>query len=78
MGCAISLYTDSDWKRFLFACDYSYGNVIGNPVYLTGKTASGCKTGTNPKYPGLCSSYEVVSSSPYIWRTKSFSYKYHK
>lgn len=70
VGCAIATYTNirngTPYNIFLFACNYSYGNVYDDPVYITGTTASGCQTGTNSKYPGLCSIYEVVSSSPYI------------
>lgn len=48
------------------ACDYSYGNIIGDPVYLTGAPASGCKTGKNSQYPSLCNPAEIVASSPNV------------
>lgn len=43
----------------LLTCNYSRGNPFkGDPVYAAGPTASACQTGTNSKYPGLCSPRE--------------------
>lgn len=47
-----------DWSATWLACDYSYGNMIGTPVYEAGSPASKCKTGNNSEYPGLCSKNE--------------------
>lgn len=41
--------------------NYSAGNTIGNPIFTFGPPASLCKTGKNPKYPGLCNPKEDVS-----------------
>lgn len=49
---------EGNWNHVLVACDYSCTNLIGAPIYKAGQTASECKTGTNPKYPGLCSESE--------------------
>lgn len=43
------------------ACNYAYPNLLGTPVYVSGPTASGCTSGTNSKYSGLCSTSEKVN-----------------
>lgn len=58
IGCAISRYTDGNFKISLIACNYSHGNSNGRPVYETGVAASKCIAGRNPKYPALCSNKE--------------------
>lgn len=58
VGCAASRYTQGGWNTVLVACNYSNTNMIGQSIYKAGRTASGCKTGRNPKYPGLCSESE--------------------
>lgn len=59
VGCAVSTRTkNEDGKRWLYVylcCNYDRGNIIGQSVYKAGAPASMCKTGKNPKYPGLCS-----------------------
>lgn len=50
----------------LFTCDYSAGIVLGDPIYKTSKkTASGCKTGTNADYSGLCRVDEIYDNPNY-------------
>lgn len=65
VGCAASRYTmnyqGKSAKATLMTCNYSHGNPVrGGKVYKSGPTASSCKTGTNSKYPGLCSQNEQI------------------
>lgn len=60
IGCAMSYQLVYKWHTFLFTCNYASNNLIGEPVYKNGTTASGCKTGVNPSYSALCSNNEVV------------------
>lgn len=39
----------------LMACNYAVAPMLGSPIYVDGPTASECKMGKNPNYPGLCS-----------------------
>lgn len=58
------------WNGFIevfVICDYSVSNIDGDPVYVPGPTASQCKTGTNPKYPGLCSENEEYELPKRFW-----------
>lgn len=61
VGCAVALYTDKDWKTSLMACNYALTNMIGQKVYITGTTASGCSSGVNPDFPALCKDIESIS-----------------
>ena len=61
VGCAISQYTNGKWKSSLMACNYAVTNLLGTPVYVTGAPASGCSTGTNSKFSGLCSASEKIN-----------------
>ncbi|XP_031622599.1 uncharacterized protein LOC116340305 [Contarinia nasturtii] len=54
MGCAITKFNEEGTRKSLIACNYAVSNVNGLPIYDVGATASKCKTGTNPQYPGLC------------------------
>lgn len=54
VGCAISQYTSDGFKFNLVACNYAITNIVGNPVYASGSSASACGNGTNPKYQALC------------------------
>lgn len=57
IGCAASRYTDSNgWKSTLIACNYSYGNMVGTPVYIGGNPASKCPKGRDSIYGNLCRS----------------------
>jgi Cysteine-rich secretory protein family len=64
VGCAISQYTDKQWKTSLVACNYAITNMIGSKVYASGKTASGCISGTNPNFPALCAVKEPIEAKP--------------
>lgn len=64
IGCAVSSYKRGKFNWILLACNYSYTNVIGTPVYTKGKSCSQCKTGCNSEYAGLCSKSEFISSNP--------------
>ncbi|XP_070497993.1 venom allergen-1-like [Chironomus tepperi] len=54
VGCAVSKYTNGKWKTTLVACNYSYGNILQNHVYTTGRAASDCPKGTSSEYTSLC------------------------
>ncbi|XP_055606865.1 antigen 5 like allergen Cul n 1-like [Uranotaenia lowii] len=60
VGCAISTWTVAPWNNLLLACNYALTNILGAPTYVKGTTASGCTTGKNAQFPGLCSPSEVV------------------
>lgn len=60
VGCAAVQFDQPDangyvWTSTYYVCDYSRTNIYGSAVYVSGTTASACKNGTNPQYPGLCS-----------------------
>lgn len=61
IGCAGSVYNGAER---LLTCNYAFTNLQGSPVYESGQAASGCKTGTNPDYPNLCSTSEDVDPNP--------------
>lgn len=55
IGCAASRFTDNNgWKSTLIACNYSYGNMMGTPVYISGNTASQCRNGRDSVFGNLC------------------------
>lgn len=54
IGCAASKYSDGHWKATLIACNYSYINIIGSPIYISGPTASACTNGKDEIYTNLC------------------------
>lgn len=59
VGCGMSKFDDQNgFRRALIACNYAVANTVNFPIYDEGTTASGCKSGTNTKYPGLCSTNE--------------------
>lgn len=67
IGCAISQYKESrkghpkePFFATLLVCNFAGQQITGSPVYKTGKPASGCKTGKNPKYPNLCNTNEQI------------------
>lgn len=58
-GCSISMFvTDGDQYNTYYVCNYAVANNFDYPIYDEGATASKCKSGTNPKYPALCSENE--------------------
>ncbi|ALC49417.1 CG3640, partial [Drosophila busckii] len=64
VGCAIARYQSPDGtNNFLMNCYYAHMNRVNKPVYKRGTTASGCKTGKNVNYPGLCKVAEVYDLS---------------
>lgn len=56
VGCAIAAY-DSQSQ---IVCNYAFTNMGNQPIYVSGKPASGCKTGTNPRFSALCSTKENI------------------
>ncbi|XP_019892872.2 antigen 5 like allergen Cul n 1-like [Musca domestica] len=64
VGCSMIRYTypkNRDLYIYNLACDYASVYAYDAPVYAAGKPGSGCKTGTNRKYPSLCSTREVYN-----------------
>ncbi|TDG40357.1 hypothetical protein AWZ03_013222 [Drosophila navojoa] len=61
VGCAAARYKNGIWNNFLLACNYAATNWIGEAVYASGPTASGCTTGRNVNYAGLCKVAEVYN-----------------
>ncbi|TMW44152.1 hypothetical protein DOY81_010770 [Sarcophaga bullata] len=62
IGCVIGYMFESTKQRnaAMMTCNYAMTNIKRTPVYNTCKVpASKCLTGTNPKYPYLCSENEV-------------------
>ncbi|XP_055550225.1 antigen 5 like allergen Cul n 1-like isoform X2 [Wyeomyia smithii] len=64
IGCAVVSYNSGAWIRKYFVCNYSLANIIDQGVYEKGMACSRCRTGCNPKYPGLCNVHEPISSHP--------------
>jgi Cysteine-rich secretory protein family len=65
LGCAAVRFTskeDVHLKEFLLVCNYSFANVVGEPIYKSGETAcAGCQTGCSKMFSGLCSSGEAIN-----------------
>lgn len=66
VGCSISKYTEKNRRYSLMACNYAVTNMDSMPIYEDGPTASGCQTGTNPNFPGLCSVNEKYTTQQYF------------
>uniref|UniRef100_T1E2W5 Venom allergen-1 n=1 Tax=Psorophora albipes TaxID=869069 RepID=T1E2W5_9DIPT len=64
VGCSLVSYEADGWTNKLFVCNYGLTNMVNQPVYVAGNTASQCTTGSNPSYSGLCSVNEVVANNP--------------
>ena len=64
VGCAIARYsnrTDVVWRGALMACNYAFTNMVGQPIYISGPTGSGCITGMNKDHQALCSVHEPIA-----------------
>lgn len=56
------IYTESIiYNQTLNSFHCSAGNLQTYPIFSLGAPASLCKTGKNPKYPGLCSEKEDMA-----------------
>ncbi|XP_053662406.1 antigen 5 like allergen Cul n 1-like [Anopheles marshallii] len=64
VGCSAQQWLEVDDNVFYFLCNYSFSNMVGQPVYVKGAPASGCTTGDVRQYPGLCSKHERIYSTP--------------
>lgn len=62
VGCALSQSKYLGWYTTWLACDYSYGNMIGSPVYEVGPAATKCSSAPDPKWKGLCSTNETYTN----------------
>lgn len=68
VGCGLSIFktksgSNKMMNSYLFACNYASTNIIGCPVYGTGKTAVACTSGTDMVFAGLCSESETVDAN---------------
>ncbi|XP_062553204.1 antigen 5 like allergen Cul n 1-like [Armigeres subalbatus] len=64
VGCSMVSYVRSPFTYKYFVCNYGLTNIVNQPVYAAGNACSGCTTGCNANYPGLCSTAEVVKNNP--------------
>lgn len=64
LGCAMSQWSENGNPYLYLVCNYSFTDVVGLPMYVKGKPCSGCKTGCNSAYEGLCNPDEVYTT-PY-------------
>uniref|UniRef100_A0A182KFN0 Venom allergen-1 n=1 Tax=Anopheles christyi TaxID=43041 RepID=A0A182KFN0_9DIPT len=56
VGCAAQHWTENRlYNVFYLVCNYSFTNMVGEPVYVQGPRASRCTTGEDKLYPGLFS-----------------------
>lgn len=53
IGCALSRYQEGGYKKHYLVCNYGYTNMVGQPVYSVGKSASECEL-KHPLFKGLC------------------------
>lgn len=69
IGCAMTRFQGQEvpdqnrtehWHYLV--CNYAYKNVEGGAVYLSGPTASKCKT-VHETYKGLCTSIGISTSN---------------
>jgi hypothetical protein len=64
VGCALTQYTEDNFKTLLMVCDYSITNICGQATYEKGeRECSKCKTGCSKTYVGLCGPNE--QKNPY-------------
>lgn len=61
VGCALVHYRRGRLLTSHLACNYSYTNILSEPVYVAGPATSRCRTGKNSAYTGLCSRKENIS-----------------
>lgn len=59
IGCAISKYQSDGFYHSYLVCNYGVTNILNEPIYKSGSTASGCKSGRNQMYVGLCNTNEM-------------------
>lgn len=66
LGCAITSFSSADkqFKNIYLVCNYSMTNMIGKPVYVSGRMASKCKSGPSKRFRGLCSRDEKLAPLP--------------
>lgn len=51
---------DNYEMNFYLVCNYSFGNMISEPIYTTGSPACRCKSDPSSNYKGLCNSTEDI------------------
>lgn len=68
IGCASTKYitkvNGKTWNAVKTTCNYAQIiPFVGRSVYVSGPSASMCKTGTNSQYTGLCSVNEIYENA---------------
>lgn len=58
VGCCAVRWVSSDKTYQYWVCNYSYSNMLDQPVFERGETASKCTEGPHEYYTGLCASNE--------------------
>ncbi|TMW44096.1 hypothetical protein DOY81_010824, partial [Sarcophaga bullata] len=69
VGCAAVNYKNDGerYLSYLVACNYATTNMYDLPIYKScSRAATSCTTGTNPKYPNLCSASEKYAVNKWI------------
>ncbi|XP_065075546.1 antigen 5 like allergen Cul n 1-like [Ochlerotatus camptorhynchus] len=64
VGCGMTRFTDREATHYYLVCNYSFANIVHQPVYVKGKPCSRCQRKCSRKYPGLCGDGEKISSTP--------------
>lgn len=72
IGCAMSKFLSGDdyEMNFYLVCNYSFGNMVSEPIYTSGPAASRCKSGRSITYKGLCNSTEdiqAIAGEMWLW-----------
>lgn len=74
VGCALVRFTKDDLFHVYFTCNYGSNNRLEQKVYETGPHCSGCTTGCNKMYSGLCSNDEKIDPNhEHIDKLRSFN-----
>ncbi|XP_039438897.1 antigen 5 like allergen Cul n 1-like [Culex pipiens pallens] len=63
MGCVMVRFSDRAIHYYL-VCNYSFINIVDQPIYVKGKPCSRCQLKCNRKYPALCRVGEKIASKP--------------
>lgn len=61
VGCGATQYYDNGYYWFIMTCNYASSSKNGMTAYFEGSPGSGCSTGINPQFPGLCSINEPLN-----------------
>lgn len=71
IGCAISKFQSNGFYQSYLVCNYAVTNILNEPIYRAGPTASDCKSGQHQSYRGLCGTNEM-----YNWHVEYMALAY--